>query len=203
MISLNFRFLILLALFVVDSFGANVVNIDHRNIEEVLQKQPVLIEFFATWCKHCTNFAESYEDVAHKLQAHEFLTGKVDIDASPALAARFNVKSIPQFFLVRDSKVWKIVNRRSIDGLVDYCLVDYLKEPSINMISSPLGPFGRVKGFLSHSGGWVVDYISEWSDSMGVPHIVPYIMIAVAFAISILSCTFIGIYYSVKHVKTD
>jgi hypothetical protein len=129
--------------------------------------------------------------------------GKIDIDASPAIAARFGVHTIPSFFLIRGSKVWKIENRRSADEIVEFCTTEYESERAIEMLASPLGPIGRVKGLLANWGGRFVDVMQEWSDSSGLPSFVPYVLISVLFAVSILFCTFAGIFYSVAHAKMD
>lgn len=185
------------------ALGSIVKDIDYRNIEEVLSQQPILLEFYAPWCGHCKNFEIPFQSTGAQLDNHGFVSGKVDIDASPALAARFGVDSIPQFFLIRDNKVWKIKSRRTVDSLVSFCTSDYLSEPDMGMWSSPLGPIGRVKGSVTHMGGKFMDHMAAWSKQMNVPILVPYIMIAILVAIAILLCTFAGIYYSVTHVKTD
>jgi thiol-disulfide isomerase/thioredoxin len=180
-----------------------VIDVNHRNIEEVLGNQPLILEFYAPWCQHCKNFELPYQTVARTVSQEGYLTGRVDIDASPAVAARFGVQSIPMFFLVRDGKVWKIKNRRTIDNLVEFCLHEYTLEPSMGMWLSPLGPVGRFKGVLTHAGGKVIDNMTAWSTSMKVPILIPYVIVALVFALSILLCTFAGIYYSVTHVKMD
>ena len=55
---------------------------------------PLLVDFWAEWCGPCRRVAPEMVKVAEVGQG-EFLVGKVDTEAVPALSARFSVRSIP------------------------------------------------------------------------------------------------------------
>ncbi|MBI4704330.1 MAG: thioredoxin [Deltaproteobacteria bacterium] len=66
---------------------------------EVLQASgPVLVDFTATWCGPCRLLAPVIEELADKY-AGKIKVGKVDIDASPGLAAKYGVRSVPTVML--------------------------------------------------------------------------------------------------------
>lgn len=59
-----------------------------------------LIDFWADWCGPCKQFAPIYEQVS---QEHPDITfGKVDTEEQEALAAAFEIRSIPTLMIIRD-----------------------------------------------------------------------------------------------------
>jgi thioredoxin 1 len=63
----------------------------------------VLIDFWADWCGPCKRFAPTYERVSAKHP--DIVFGKVDTEAQPAIAAEFNIRSIPTIMAVRDGVI--------------------------------------------------------------------------------------------------
>lgn len=71
--------------------------------EVILSDCPVLIDFWATWCGPCRMLAPVVEQIA---AAHpEIKVGKVNVDDCPALAAAFQVSSIPTLVYVKNGTV--------------------------------------------------------------------------------------------------
>lgn len=75
---------------------ANVLTFDEQNFDsEVLTSEgPVLVDFTATWCGPCRMLAPIVEKLATEMDG-KLKVGKVDIDASPALAAKYGIRSVP------------------------------------------------------------------------------------------------------------
>ncbi|HLA24022.1 MAG TPA: thioredoxin [bacterium] len=69
---------------------------------EVLQADlPVLADFWATWCAPCRRIAPILEDLAAEYEGR-LKVAKVDVDANPTLADRYNVRSIPTLAVFKD-----------------------------------------------------------------------------------------------------
>ncbi len=72
---------------------------------DVLDSQlPVLVDFWAEWCGPCRAIAPILETLAEELDG-KLRIAKVDVDHNSAIAAQFQVKSIPTLLVLKDGKV--------------------------------------------------------------------------------------------------
>jgi len=81
----------------------NHINDNNFEAEVINSEVPVLIEFGAVWCGPCKRqlpileeFAESNKDSVKVLS--------LDIDESPVVTGKFNVRGVPTLMLFKDGK---------------------------------------------------------------------------------------------------
>lgn len=70
-------------------------------------KQPVLVDFHATWCGPCKMMAPDLKRFAQN-NSGRLRVIKIDIDKSPATAQQYNIQGVPTLILFKEGKVlWR------------------------------------------------------------------------------------------------
>ena len=66
--------------------------------------EPVLVDFFATWCGPCRMMAPTIDEVSQEM-AGKASVYKLDIEEAPQIAQRLGIMSVPTFMVFKDGKV--------------------------------------------------------------------------------------------------
>jgi len=83
----------------------NVLTFNEQNFEsEVLKSTvPVLVDFTATWCGPCRALAPVVEKLADEFEG-KIKVGKLDIDESPGVTAKYGIRSVPTVLVFQDGQ---------------------------------------------------------------------------------------------------
>ena len=72
-----------------------------QELEELISKGDVLLDFFATWCGPCKMLSPVLEEVSNEVNATII---KVDVDEAGPLAAQYGIQAVPTLILFKDGQ---------------------------------------------------------------------------------------------------
>ena len=104
------------------------LQVDTALFDEIIQSSrvPVLVDFWADWCGPCRVAAPEVTQTAKDLAGHAVVL-KVDTDRNQQLAARYNVRGIPNFAVFSSGK---LVKQQA--GVVDHNVMEgWLKSAAL------------------------------------------------------------------------
>jgi thioredoxin 1 len=98
-----------------------VNQVDASSFEEIVLKneRPVLVDFYASWCRPCQIISPLVEELAKEYEG-KLEAVKVDIDQASDVASQYNILSIPTIIIFEKGREKeRIVGVVSKDVLVD------------------------------------------------------------------------------------
>lgn len=133
-----------------------IINATEENFEfEVVafsQNTPVIVDFWASWCKPCKVLSPMLERIAMELNG-AFRLARVDVDKNPNLALQYSVRTLPTLKAFSSTEVvGEMVGLQPETRLVEF--INRLQPPSPLMLSVEKG-----EGLLS---------MQDWKNAEGV-----------------------------------
>lgn len=85
---------------------AHPVEVTDQDFGDVVESAQglAMVDFWAVWCGPCRIVTPIVEDLARRY-AGRMKVAKLDVDANPRTAQRFNIRSIPSILFFKDGKV--------------------------------------------------------------------------------------------------
>jgi len=107
--------------------------------QEVLQHgQPVLVDFWATWCGPCLTMAPIVEELAEE-HTDRVKVVKMDVDQNPETARTYGISAIPTFIVFHEGKeVTRYkgsTSKRGLESMLEQ--VAAVKEPASTLPTPP------------------------------------------------------------------
>lgn len=81
------------------------VTITNENYMELVKgDQPVMIDFWATWCGPCRQMSPIVEELAKEYDG-KVVVGKCNIDEEEDIAMRYGIRSIPTIIFIKNGEI--------------------------------------------------------------------------------------------------
>ena len=88
----------------------------------IASDNPVLVDFFATWCGPCQTLAPILKQVKDQL-GDKISIIKIDVDKNQQIATRFQVRAVPTLMLYQNGKqLWRQSGVLSKNDLINVIL---------------------------------------------------------------------------------
>lgn len=102
--------------------GARLIRAEEFEGEVLRAAEPVLVDFYATWCGPCRALAPTLDELAGDLAGRVRIV-KLDVDQAPDLAGQYGISSIPCLVVFKGGRevgrVLGAVPKRRITDAVD------------------------------------------------------------------------------------
>ena len=81
------------------------IDVDDNNFDQTVLKSetPVLVDFWAPWCRPCLMVAPIVEELADDYSGRVNFV-RVNVDQNPQVASRYNIMSIPTLIIFKDGQ---------------------------------------------------------------------------------------------------
>jgi len=77
--------------------------------EQVLEsKEPVLVDFWASWCEPCKMVGPVVEELSEEYKG-KLKVGKVNVDENPEVPSQYGVMSIPTIMVFKNGEPQKTI----------------------------------------------------------------------------------------------
>lgn len=80
------------------------VNAENFDAEVINSKQPVVLDFYATWCVPCKGMQAILLTLGQKYGT-QIKFAKIDFDRAKAIAEQFKIKDLPTVLFIKDGRV--------------------------------------------------------------------------------------------------
>jgi thioredoxin 1 len=108
-----------------------VLDLDQRTFDDAVAGTPVVVDFWAPWCKPCLAIEPILEELSSRVTI-----ARVNIDEEPELASRFEVLAIPTVMLFADGAPRGTVHGARPKAYFDRWLAEVLPAGEVDSLAA-------------------------------------------------------------------
>jgi thioredoxin 1 len=95
---------------------------EKSNFKDTIHSEnPVLVDFFATWCGPCQMLTPVLQQVKDRLGKRVTII-KIDVDKNTKIAAKYKVRGVPTLLLQNGKQLWRQSGVLSTDEIINVIL---------------------------------------------------------------------------------
>jgi len=85
----------------------SIIELTDKNFDESVlsNPHPVVVDFWAPWCGPCKMLTPIIHEVAAEYADRGIVFGKLNIDDSPATAAKYGIETIPTLLFFKNGNI--------------------------------------------------------------------------------------------------
>jgi thioredoxin 1 len=107
--------------------GTHTLEFSDQNFEQDVLKspQPVLVDFWATWCAPCRMMSTTVDAIAAEYVGRAKV-GKLNVDDNLTVASRYGIRSIPTLLLFKAGQIQEQVSGAQPKEVINRLIDKYL-----------------------------------------------------------------------------
>jgi len=81
----------------------NIIHLTDKNFANITRNGVTIVDFWAEWCTPCKMLVPVMNEIADELKG-EVKVGKLNVETSRQVAAKYNIKNIPTVIIFKNGK---------------------------------------------------------------------------------------------------
>ena len=117
----------------VEEGAKHIYDLNDGNFENIVQRGSAgawLINFTTETCRNCAKLRPVFSKLAYDHRESNVKFGQVDCVRSPGVCSLMRVASYPSVYLLRDEKIYRYGDERTVEKLGQFALSEYQLAPS-------------------------------------------------------------------------
>ena len=109
-----------------------MLELDQRSFDDAVSGAPVVVDFWAPWCKPCLAIEPILEELSERVTV-----ARVNIDEEPELASRYEVLAVPTVMLFSEGAPRGTVHGARPKAYFDRWLAEVLPAGELDAVAAP------------------------------------------------------------------